>query len=74
MGAEMYPDLGAKPDVSSPYKLRRKITLKESSEIKNWVEMFRYDSKWDDAMFFTLAQAANVEGKKIYKQSPKDRP
>lgn len=73
MGAEVYPDLDPKPEVSSPYRLRRKITLKESSEIKNWVQMFRCDSKWDDAMFFTLAQAANVEGKKIYKQRPKDR-
>lgn len=73
MGGQFYLDIGAKPDVPSPYRLRRKITLKESSAIQNWIEMFRYDLKWDDAMFFTLAQAANVEGKKIYKRGPKDK-
>jgi hypothetical protein len=67
-------DLGAneieRQPIESPQRNRRQITMDEAHKIKLLIQNLRYDQGWDDSQFFTLAQAAQVEGKKIMKQKP----
>lgn len=53
--------------IQSPARLRRALTVEETDDIKRLVKHLRYQEGHDDSYFFTLAQAAQVEAKKIVK-------
>lgn len=53
--------------IQSPTRLRRQLSTEETDEIKADIRRKRYELGWDDSMFFTSAQAAQVEAKKILK-------
>jgi hypothetical protein len=53
--------------IESPARNRRQLSTVEVGKIRALIHELRYDSGWDDSMFFTLAQEAQLAAKRIRK-------